>query len=326
MKKIGTFLITIIFTLVLCSCEKKEVKNEYETYQVKSNSIAFSGYVDSKRYKSYMLTDQSIISVNNGDIVEEGQELYKINNSNSIETVKNNNRLKNIKQDIELCNNKISALKKKRTEVEKTMTSCSDPLLKEEYKGEKDNIDSSIGELESSRTELQRNLDDINIDIKYENQNETATFKGQVIIGDNVLELYSQDYEIVYNALQQQVNLFEKGKEYKVEMNGEEIGTALLKYVIPNDELTNKGTNSYYKVVFDINTDKSLMRNNVVNIIDKSNEILIPKDYVREDGEEYFMKINGSEVQVQLQKEESSYKVISGVNEGDVLESYRVKE
>ena len=312
MKKMVTFIISILFIFNICSCAKNDKKNEYDTYEVKSNSTSFAGYVDSKNYKSYMITEDSILSVNNGDIVTKGQELYKTNNQNSAENAKKNNKLR------QLTNNS--------NEISDKIASCTDPLAIQEYTAEKQDVENSIEEVKSSKLELERSLSDLKIDIQYESQSETADFDGQIIINDSMLELYSLNYEIVYNATQQQVNLFEKDKQYKVEMNDEEIGTAILRYIIPNDDLTNKGTSSYYKVVFDIETDKTLLRNNIINIIDINDELSIPEDYVKEEDGEFFVKKEAVETKVNLEKDKSSYKVISGINKGDILESYKVKE
>lgn len=325
MKKILTFIVSILFIFSICSCSKSDKKKEYETYEVKSNYISFSGYIDSKSYKSYMISDGIILSVNNGDIVTKGQELYKINNDNNAETIKNNNKISNMEQDIASCDDKIKKLTNNSNEIAKKIESCEDLALIEEYKIKKSDLDNSIEEMKKLKLDFERGLRDLKVDIQYETKNETADFDGQVIINDGMLELYSLSYEVVYNATQQQVSSFEKEKQYKIEMNDEEIGAATLKYIIPNDDLSNKGVSSYYKVVFDINTDKSLLRNNMVNIIDNSNEILVPEDYVQERDGELFVKKNGEEIRVDLEKEKSSYRVIKGIDNGDTLESYMEK-
>lgn len=147
-------------------------------------------------------------------------------------------------------------------------------------------------------------------------------YNGQVIINDNVLTLYSTEVQVIYNATQEQVKNFSYDKIYDVKLDNVDIGIAKVNYIIPNDEITSKGINSYYKVIFNIETNTKLLRNNIVTIIDKSSDLFIPNDYVKEDEGKFYVNKNGDDVQVVLEKLDNRYKVISGVKEKDILKSY----
>lgn len=325
MKKKIIFIVMIACIFNLYSCGANNKKEEYEIYEVNYDRTVYSAYIESKYYKNYILSDDAVPLVSSGDIVEAGQEIYKVDNTNNAETIKRVNKINEINSDIETCNKKITGLISNKNDVIKKISTCSDINLKEQYLEKEKEIVHSIEQLENSKVELQRSLSDLNVDKQYEDQPKLSTFKGQVIVGDGVIELYSLDFQIVYNASQQQVNTFSNQIDYKVEVNDKEIGIAHLKYIIPNDELTSKGTSAYYKVVFDIETSENILRNTVVKIIDTNTKILIPEDYVNEEDNKFKVKVNGEEKEVQLQKNESSYEVISGINEHDVLESYKVK-
>ena len=325
MKKFFQILFIIFFISNLCSCTKNKKNIKFKNYTMKKEKILYTGYIDSISLKSYVLNDAINLKVMNGDIVEKGQELFTLkNNTNTSQAIKLNNKLKNIKNDIKEYNNKIVKLDEEILELNNKISSSQNESLKNDYKNKKEMLNSSIEEIKKLKKELERTLEDINIDIKYENNIQLANFKGQVTIKDNILNLYSTNYQIVYNATQEQVSLFQTNKEYPVNCNNKQIGIATLKYIIPNDDLTTKGTIASFKIVFNLVSNESLLRNSTIHIIDKKDYMLIPKNYVKYENKKYFVKINSKEKEIKLQNEKSSYKVINGLQENDILESYEV--
>lgn len=324
MKKKVSLLI-IMFVMLLTGCSKQNPELVYDKYKVKYDQVEYSAYVDSKIVKQYTIDDRSTLKVSTGDYVEENQILFNIKNPEALaENIKYNNQVNNINADITKYTNRLNEINNKIKEVDNNLSKCNNDEDKNTYNLEKQSLESSKQEIEDSIVELQRNLNDLNVDIQYSDnkENETALFKGQVVIDQGILNLYSKDMQIVYNATQDQINDFSYDKNYEIILNNENIGTAKMKYVIPNDENTTKGINSYYKIVFEIETEKELLRNTVVKIINVSQDIYIPKEYVKEIDKKFYVKKKGKEIKVELEKENSQYKVISGVNINDILESY----
>lgn len=353
-RKLGTIILAF-FTLSLIGCEKKDSKIIYDTYTVKYADLTYTGYVESVNKKSYTLTDSNELKVSNGELVEKDQPLFTIDISDyQHEEEKINNQINNIYTDIASNENKIKSLKDEITIIDNKMIIYQNNVKKEvlldeelvdgekkkneennkdieieslEYKSEKKLLQEEIESLLEENIQLERQIKELDFElgyIKYKDK-EVSPFKGQVIIEEDIITIYSLECEVIYNATQEQTALFSNKKEYILNINNKDVGLATMKYIIPNDDVTERGITSIYKIGFTIDTEENLLRNNIVNIIERSNELSIPYDYVYEDEGKYFVKLNDNEVEVNLIKDKSYYIVISGIKENDILQSYEGK-
>lgn len=113
-------MIACIFNLYSCGANNK--KEEYEIYEVNYDRTVYSAYIESKYYKNYILSDDAVPLVSSGDIVEAGQEIYKVDNTNNAETIKRVNKINEINSDIETCNKKITGLISNKNDVIKKIS------------------------------------------------------------------------------------------------------------------------------------------------------------------------------------------------------------
>lgn len=324
-KQVMLLFFLSIVTIGLMGCSKEETEIIYNEYVVEYSKTEYSSYIESKYINQYSLKEKDILLVSTGDYVEENKYMFNIDNSDWIvQNIKNNNQLNNINMDIETNNTKLKEVDSNINIINNKINQCSIQEERDSLNEEKKELITYKEEINHSILESQRLLTDLKLDIQYADNkiSQKAMYNGQVIINDNVLTLYSTEVQVIYNATQEQVKNFSYDKIYDVKLDNVDIGIAKVNYIIPNDEITSKGINSYYKVIFNIETNTKLLRNNIVTIIDKSSDLFIPNDYVKEDEGKFYVNKNGDDVQVVLEKLDNRYKVISGVKEKDILKSY----
>ena len=296
-------IIVISSSLVSCSSNNRQEKI-YEHYSLIYEEVRYQGYIDSVRKENYILEGQSSYEVHNGDYIKAGSLLLTSKN-NSDEMEKINNQINNITTDIQ----------------------TNEKTIKEKKIGlRKNDLNDEIKQLQKENTDFKRQIAQYKLDLVNLKKQEvkSANFSGQIIISDETATLYSTEMQIIYNSSQNQLDSFNINKEYIVILDEKEIGVTKLKYIIPNDELTDKGNTAYYKVVFELPSQDTLRRNKLVTIIDKNTNLFIPKSYVKESEGKTFIKIENNEKEVNLKKIGTKYMVINGLKEKDILESYIV--
>lgn len=103
----------------------------------------------------------------------------------------------------------------------------------------------------------------------------------------------------------------------------ENVGDVTLNSIVPCDENNNNLNIAKYEAIFDIKSEYKFTRDMIVDIKKIFNTITIPSEYVREKDSKYYIKMNGKQIEIKVEKKSGNYYILeSGVNEGDVIESF----
>ncbi len=297
----------IIFSLLiilLSGCATHPEKNESKKYTIEKECIEYVGHINSVNMISFTIDDETDVLVDNGEMIDAKTKLFsKYNSDVDLEIQKTNMNINNLKDDINVLQSQ----------------------LDEEMN--KNDLDRNIiNEINDTIKEKKRNIDEMNIDLKHKNiyTEKKAPFSGQVIIKNNTsIDLYSNIYQVVIILKQEQLQDFNYEDTYYLMVGKENVGDVTLNSIVPCDENNNNLNIAKYEAIFDIKSEYKFTRDMIVDIKKIFNTITIPSEYVREKDSKYYIKMNGKQIEIKVEKKSGNYYILeSGVNEGDVIESF----
>ncbi len=302
--KIKYSIFSFLLIILLSGCATHPEKNESKKYTIEKECIEYVGHINSVNMISFTIDDETDVLVDNGEMIDAKTKLFsKYNSDVDLEIQKTNMNINNLKDDINVLQSQL-----------------------DEEMNKNDLDQNLINEINDTIKEKKRSIDEMNIDLEHKNiyTEKKAPFSGQVIIKNNTsIDLYSNIYQVVIILKQEQLQDFNYEDTYYLMVGKENVGDVTLNSIVPCDENNNNLNIAKYEAIFDIKSEYKFTRDMIVDIKKIFNTITIPSEYVREKDSKYYIKMNGKQIEIKVEKKSGNYYILeSGVNEGDVIESF----
>lgn len=181
----------------------------------------------------------------------------------------------------------------------------------------------ALEELENARDICQQNIVALDTQIKgHEIEQIVAPYDAQINISESNMIFYSEEKQFVFKATEKQMKMLSDNTSTMKVQTMENVGNLTLESTLYDSISSELGNGVYYKMVYNIEWENvvEVLMYGTSGVMTSEKEIFIPREYIKNKGDQYYVIIDNQEHEVDVEDTENGWKIKSGLKEGDVIE------